>query len=141
MLQLLVYRGGLNRLKGTTTSGEYSTISAAVASLSGTSSACIFVYQGTYSESFTVSYGGPLTIYGYTTRSVWFNHKLLLLTADTSGRSVGSYKSNTVTVTHTISSADAGSLDASSTMNVKSAKFNMYNINVKNGYGKGAQVC
>lgn len=45
-----------------------------------------------------------------------------------------------MTVTHTISSADAGSLDASSTINVKSANFNMYNINVKNGYGKGAQV-
>jgi pectinesterase len=55
-------------------------------------------------------------------------------------RSTGSYKSNTVTITHTISSADAGSLDASSTVQVKSANFKMYNINVANGYGKGAQA-
>lgn len=52
----------------TTTSGYYSTISAAVASLSGTSAACIFIYSGSYSENFTISYEGPLTLYGYTTK-------------------------------------------------------------------------
>jgi pectinesterase len=45
-----------------------------------------------------------------------------------------------VTITHTISSSEAGSLDASSTINVVSDNFNLYNINVANGYGKGAQA-
>jgi pectinesterase len=53
---------------------------------------------------------------------------------------VGSYKSNTVTITHTISSPEAGTLDASSTINAKSDNFKMYNVNVVNGYGKGAQA-
>lgn len=49
---------------------QYWNISAAVASLSGKAPACIFVYPGNYTEQVTVSYGGPLTIYGYTTESV-----------------------------------------------------------------------
>ncbi|KAI8629140.1 carbohydrate esterase family 8 protein [Xylariaceae sp. FL1651] len=113
--------GCLSVKPGTATSGWYQTLNAAVSSLSGTGSACIFLYSGTYSEQATIKYGGPLTIYGYTT-------------------DVGTYKSNTVTITHTISSPEAGSLDASSTINVVSSNFNMYNINVVNGYGKGAQA-
>ncbi|KAH8736581.1 carbohydrate esterase family 8 protein [Ilyonectria robusta] len=105
----------------TTTSGYYSTISAAVASLSGTSAACIFIYSGSYSENFTISYEGPLTLYGYTTN-------------------VGDYRNNAVTITHSYSSPAAGNLDASSTVNVRSSNFNMYNINVKNTYGAGAQA-
>lgn len=54
--------------------------------------------------------------------------------------STGTYKSNTVTITHTISSSEAGSLDASSTINVVSDNFNLYNVNVANGFGKGAQA-
>ncbi|KAH8902734.1 putative pectin methylesterase [Coniochaeta sp. PMI_546] len=103
------------------TTGEYKTISSAISSLSGTAAACIFIYQGSYAENFTISYGGALTIYGYTT-------------------DVGGYKQNTVTVTHTVSSPETGNLDASSTIQVKSANFKMYNVNVKNGYGKGAQA-
>lgn len=45
-----------------------------------------------------------------------------------------------VTITHSINSSAAGSLDASSTLQVKSANFKLYNINVKNGYGSGAQA-
>lgn len=45
-----------------------------------------------------------------------------------------------MTITHTISSSEAGSLDLSATINVVSDDFNMYNINVANGYGKGAQA-
>lgn len=52
---------------GSNSNGEFPTLGAAVSSLSGGGSACIFVYGGTYKENFTISYGGPLTIYGYTT--------------------------------------------------------------------------
>lgn len=106
-----------------TKSGEYSTLSAALSALgtSSTSSACIFIYSGTYNEQVTITYKGPLTIYGYTT--------------DTS-----SYKSNVVTITHSQTSTAAGSLDASSTANIKSSNFNAYNINFVNSYGKGTQA-
>lgn len=104
------------------TSGTYSTISDALAALgSSTTTACVYIAAGTYEEQLTIDYGGPLTLYGETT--------------DT-----GTYKDNTVTITHTISSSEAGSLDLSSTVNVVSDGFNMYNINVVNGYGKGSQA-
>lgn len=45
-----------------------------------------------------------------------------------------------MTITHKLSSPDAGSLDASATLNVKSASFALYNVNVENTYGKGAQA-
>ncbi|KAH8901333.1 carbohydrate esterase family 8 protein [Thozetella sp. PMI_491] len=113
--------GCLSVQAGATTSGWYQTISAALASLSGTGSACIFIYPGTYNEQITITYGGPLTIYGSTTDS-------------------GTYKSNTVNINHTISSPEAGNLDASSTLQVKSSNFRLYNVNVVNGYGQGAQA-
>lgn len=100
---------------------EYSSLSSAVASLEGTAEACIFVYGGSYEEQVTIDYDGPLTIYGYTT--------------DTS-----SYAKNAVTITHSVNSSYAGSLDASSTLNIKSSNFSMYNINVTNGFGQGAQA-
>jgi pectinesterase len=59
--------GCLSVKPGTTTSGWYQTLTAALNSLSGSSSACIFLYSGTYNEQVTISYGGPLTLYGYTT--------------------------------------------------------------------------
>lgn len=100
----------------------YSTISAALTALgSSTAAACIYIASGTYSEQLTIKYAGALTLYGQT--------------SDT-----GSYKNNVVTITHTISSPDAGSLDKSATVNVVSDNFKMYNINVANGYGKGAQA-
>lgn len=100
---------------------EYSSLTSALASLSGSDSACIFMDRGTYSEQVAIDYEGPLTLYGYTT--------------DTS-----SYANNAVTITNSISSADAGSLDASSTLDITSSNFSMYNINVENGYGSGAQA-
>lgn len=53
-----------------TLSGEYSTLTAALASLSSSSTAdaCIFMYSGTYSEGVTITYKGALTLYGYTTK-------------------------------------------------------------------------
>ncbi|KAI0142683.1 carbohydrate esterase family 8 protein [Xylariaceae sp. FL1272] len=114
--------GCLSVKPGTTTSGWYTTLTAALASLgSGTSTVCIFMYQGTYSEQVTISYAGPLTIYGYTTDA-------------------GDYKSNTVTITHSESAAAAGSDAASSTVQAKGNNFNMYNINIINTYGQGAQA-
>ncbi|KAJ5272529.1 hypothetical protein N7478_007654 [Penicillium angulare] len=103
-------------------SGTYSTIGDALDALdSSASSACIFVYSGTYAEQLKIDFAGELTLYGETTDS-------------------GEYKDNTVTITHTISSEDAGSLDLSATVNVVSDGFKMYNINVVNGYGEGAQA-
>ena len=102
--------------------GTYSTIGDALDALgSSTSSACIYIASGTYEEQLTIDYAGRLTIYGETT--------------DTA-----TYKDNVVTITHTISSEDAGSLDKSATVNVVSDGFSMYNVNVVNGYGKGEQA-
>lgn len=59
--------GCLEVQAASTTSGQYSTLSSAVAALgSGTDDACIFIYAGTYEEQVEISYGGNLTIYGYT---------------------------------------------------------------------------
>lgn len=52
-----------------TKSGEFSTISAAVASLSGTGPKSIFVYAGTYNEQVSITYSN-LTILGQTTEWV-----------------------------------------------------------------------
>ena len=53
-------------------SGEYSTLTKALAKLGSSSiAACIFVYSGTYSEDkIRIAYPGALTLYGYTTKSV-----------------------------------------------------------------------
>ncbi|CAI7646131.1 unnamed protein product [Penicillium glandicola] len=103
-------------------SGTYSTISDALTALgSSSTAACIYIANGTYEEQITISYAGALTLYGETT--------------DTQ-----TYKENTVTITHTISSPESGSLDSSATMNVVADRFKMYNINVENGYGAGAQA-
>ncbi|KAJ5769030.1 pectin lyase-like protein [Penicillium odoratum] len=92
-------------------SGTYSTISAALTALG----------SGTYAEQIKIDYAGSLIIYGETTDS-------------------GLYKDNTVTITNTISSEEAGSLDLSATVNIVSDGVSLYNINVVNGYGKGAQA-
>ncbi|KAJ5972916.1 Pectinesterase catalytic [Penicillium vulpinum] len=102
--------------------GTYSTITEALAALgSSSAAACIYLASGTYEEQITVKYSGALTFYGET--------------VDTQ-----TYKQNTVTITHTISSPEAGSLDKSATVNVVSNGFKMHNINVVNGYGTGAQA-
>ncbi|KUI60218.1 putative pectinesterase A [Cytospora mali] len=108
---------------GTTTSGYYTTLGAAVDALSGTDDACIFIYSGTYTltEQVRIDYGGALTLYGYTTNT-------------------GTYKENVVTIEWSKTSSAAGSLDASGALNVVSDNFNMYNINVKNTYGSGSQA-
>ncbi|KAL2835992.1 hypothetical protein BJY01DRAFT_252236, partial [Aspergillus pseudoustus] len=96
-------------------SGTYSTISGAITALGSSSDdACIYIAAGTYEEQLTFEYGGALTIYGETT--------------DT-----GSYKQNTVTITHTITSSEAGSLIASATVNAAMDDIAFYNVNIVNG--------
>ncbi|KAB8239061.1 putative pectin methylesterase [Aspergillus alliaceus] len=103
-------------------SGSYSTVGDALSALGSlTADACIYIAAGIYEEQLSIEYGGHLTLYGETS-------------------STDTYKENTVTITHTISSPEAGSLDKSATINVKSELFSMYNINVVNGYGSGAQA-
>jgi pectinesterase len=63
--------GCLSVKAGTTTSGWYKTVTLAVASLSGTAAACIFVYSGTYNEQFVVQYGGALTSMYTTSRYMY----------------------------------------------------------------------
>ena len=103
-------------------SGNYSTISEALSALGdSTDSACIYISSGTYSEQLAIDYGGPLILYGET--------------SDTSH-----YASNTVLITNTISSSDAGSLDASATVDITASAVSLYNLNITNGYGSGSQA-
>lgn len=60
-------------------------------------------------------------IYGYTT--------------DTS-----SYTGNQVIITESVTATEAGSNDASGTLRIHKNDFAMYNVNVKNSYGKGTQA-
>ena len=105
------------------TSNVYNTITAALDSLpsSSSSSACIYIASGTYEEQLVIKYPGTLTIFGETN--------------DTS-----TYAHNTVTITHTISSPEAGSLVDSATVAAESDGLKMYNVNVVNGFGAGAQA-
>ncbi|ENH67205.1 Putative pectinesterase A [Fusarium oxysporum f. sp. cubense race 1] len=101
---------------------EFTSLQAAVNSIgSSTKPACIFLNSGTYNERVEIKVKAPLTLYGSTT--------------DT-----GSYKKNTVIIQNTLGSQDAGSLDASSTVNLRSNDFAAYNIDFVNGYTAGQAV-
>ncbi|KAF5707022.1 pectinesterase precursor [Fusarium globosum] len=76
---------------------------------SSTTPTCIFLNSGTYNERVEIKVKAPLTLYG--------------ATADT-----GSYKKNTLVIQNTLGSQDVGSLDASSTVNLRSNDFAAYNI-------------
>ncbi|KAG6901501.1 hypothetical protein C0995_011051 [Termitomyces sp. Mi166 len=107
---------------GTTSSGEYSTVSAAVASLPNDSSnQSIFIYPGTYNEQVYITRNGPLAIYGYTTDTM-------------------SYSANQVTIQAGVTAQQAGSDDASGTVRIHKNDFKMYNVNVKNTHGAGTQA-
>lgn len=104
--------------------GDYSTVQAAVDSLSTTDAAdqCIFINPGTYTEQVLVSSrAAQLTIYGYTT--------------DTA-----SYSGNQVTITNNKSQDDGLSNDETATLRVKAANFKLYNVNVENSFGEGSQA-
>ncbi|KAG8622799.1 hypothetical protein KVT40_009310 [Elsinoe batatas] len=104
--------------KDGTKTGEYSTVAAAVAAVKA--SGCIFIYSGTYTEQVTIKTNG-VKIYGYT-------------------NDVSSYGGNTVTITNSLGSAAAGSLDKSSTVNVVATDISVYNVNVQNSYGTAGQA-
>ncbi|KAL0059799.1 hypothetical protein AAF712_013440 [Marasmius tenuissimus] len=105
-----------------TKSGEYSTVSAAVASLgSGSSNRTIFIYPGTYKEQVVIGYGGPLTIYGYAT-------------------SGGDWKTNEVTITNNLNAQDNGGNDGCATVRAQKANLRLYNLNIANTYGPGKQA-
>ncbi|KAF8158033.1 pectinesterase [Crassisporium funariophilum] len=107
---------------GTTTTGEYKTVTAAVNALpNDSSSRSIFIYPGTYSEQVYITRAGPLIIYGYT--------------SDTSG-----YAGNQVNIQAGVPASTAGSNDASGTLRIHKNDFKMYNVNVKNTYGVGSQA-
>ncbi|KAK3945486.1 carbohydrate esterase [Diplogelasinospora grovesii] len=94
----------------------------ALSTAASTTSQCIFIYPGTYTEQVLVpARSAQLSIYGYT--------------ADTT-----SYTGNQVTITSSKSQADGLSNDETATLRVKSANLKLYNINVNNGYGKGSQA-
>ncbi|KAJ7258782.1 carbohydrate esterase family 8 protein [Mycena haematopus] len=104
------------------TSGQFTTITAAINSLPNDSSArTIFIYPGTYTEQVYITRTGQLTIYGSTT--------------DTT-----SYTSNSVTITFSDSAAAAGSDDPSGTLRVHKDNFALYNVNVRNTFGVGSQA-
>ena len=119
---------------GTIASGEYATLSSAVAALPNDGSAqSIFIYPGTYEEQVYIDIDGSLTvrplfslcqhcscvpqIYGYT--------------EDTSD-----YSSNQVTITRSSSLATAGSDDATGTLRIHSDNVALYNLNVENTFGE-----
>ncbi|SJL16043.1 related to pectinesterase precursor [Armillaria ostoyae] len=104
-------------------SGEYSTVQAAVDSLAddGTDQV-IFIYEGnwrTYTEQVYIDRDGQTTIMGQT--------------SDTS-----SYASNTVTITYSLSLASADDDDSTGTLRVHKDDFALYNVNVKNTFGKAS---
>ncbi|KAJ7918381.1 pectin lyase fold/virulence factor [Mycena leptocephala] len=101
--------------KGTTTSGEFATLTAALNSLpNDSSSRSIFIFPGTYAEQVDITRTGPLTIYGYTADTTTYTGNQAILTA--------------------------GSDDASGTLRIHKNDFKMYNVNVKNTFGPGSQA-
>ncbi|KAJ7162176.1 pectin methyl esterase [Mycena filopes] len=102
--------------------GQFTTISAAMASLSGTAAATVFIFPGTYNEQVNITHPN-LQIMGSTT--------------DT-----GTYKQNTVTITHNLNAQDNGGNDACATVRATTAASNLriYNVNIVNSFGPGKQA-
>ncbi|KAF7345639.1 Pectinesterase [Mycena venus] len=106
---------GAVQVKNPAGSGQFSTVQAAINSLPNDSSA------RTYSEQVSITRPGMTTIWGSTT--------------DTT-----SYTSNSVTITHSLSAAAAGSDDLSGTFRVHKDNFALYNVNIRNTFGQGSQA-
>ncbi|KAI1064200.1 hypothetical protein LB506_007771 [Fusarium annulatum] len=148
-LALLFGRAGNNRTvapancivvrPSVASASEFTSLQAAVNSIgSSTKPTCIFLNSGTYNERVEVKVKAPLTLYGVTAE--WDNIHSDTPNSLTQCISTGSYKKNTVVIKNTIGSQDAGSLDASSTVNLKSNDFAAYNIDFVNGYTAGQAV-
>ena len=66
----------------TTTSGQFKTLSSAIASLDDTSTKSIFIYPGTYNEQVLVDRSGPLTVSFTEWTSKWKTWWLYLINQD-----------------------------------------------------------
>ncbi|KAG8955046.1 hypothetical protein FRC00_005591 [Tulasnella sp. 408] len=97
--------------------GKYATITEALAD---TSSNIIYVYPGNYTEQVVISRSN-IKIYGQTSNKL-------------------AYGLNTVTISRYMSAATAGSNDLSGTVRVLATGVSLYNLNIENTYGKGAQA-
>ncbi|KAG8931050.1 hypothetical protein FRC03_005043 [Tulasnella sp. 419] len=97
--------------------GKYSTITAALAD---TSSNIIYVYPGNYTEQVVISRAN-IKIYGQTSSKL-------------------AYSSNTVTISRNVNAATAGNNDLSGTVRVLATGVSLYNLNIENTYGQGAQA-
>ncbi|RPD64827.1 pectin lyase-like protein [Lentinus tigrinus ALCF2SS1-6] len=95
------------------TGGKYATLSAA---LKDTSSSVYYVFPGTYTDTAIISRAN-VRVYGQTNTPT-------------------SYSGNTVTITNNIPASQAGSNDASGTVQVHATNVSLYNINIANTYGK-----
>ncbi|KAH8120359.1 pectin lyase fold/virulence factor [Phellopilus nigrolimitatus] len=102
---------------GTTSPGEFTSITSGIASLpNDSSSQSIFIYPGTYTEQVLIDRSGEVTIYGYTD-------------------DVMNFAENQAVLTHSASLGTAGSDDASGTLRIMSDNVALYNIDVRNDFG------
>ncbi|KAI0332013.1 pectin lyase-like protein [Cubamyces sp. BRFM 1775] len=97
--------------------GKYSTLSAA---LKDTSSEVYFVFAGTYTDTAIIT-RPHIRVYGQTDAP-------------------STYTGNTVTITNDIPASEAGSNDASGTIQVHAANVSLYNLNIANTYGKAQAI-
>ncbi|KAJ6582995.1 pectinesterase [Mycena vulgaris] len=117
--------------KGTTTSGEFATLTAALNSLPNDSSArSIFIFPGTYAERVNIVRSGPLTAFNYLPNIPIYGY-----TTDTT-----TYTGNQAILTAGVDASAAGSDDASGTLRIHKNDFKMYNVHVKNTFGPGSQA-
>ncbi|GJE96176.1 pectinesterase [Phanerochaete sordida] len=99
------------------TTGQFKTLSSAVASLPNDNSAqTIFMFPGTYKEQVLIQRSGPVTIFGYTENTMDFN-------------------SNTVVLTHNASLQTSSSDDTTGTLRIKTNSVRLYNLDIRNDFG------
>ncbi|RDX50467.1 pectin lyase-like protein [Lentinus brumalis] len=97
--------------------GKYATLSAA---LKDTSSSVYYVFPGSYTDTAIITRAN-VRVYGQT-------------------NTPSSYTGNTVTITNNIPASQAGSNDASGTVQVHATNVSLYNINIANTFGKAQAI-
>ncbi|TBU34651.1 pectin lyase fold/virulence factor [Dichomitus squalens] len=97
--------------------GQYATLSAA---LKDTSSLVYFIHSGTYTDTAIITRAN-VRVYGQT-------------------NTPSSYSGNTVTITNNIPASQAGSNDASGTVQVHATNVSLYNLNIANTFGKAQAI-
>ena len=125
---------------GTTATGEFATISAAISSLpNDKTNQSIFIFPGTYTEQVDITRTGALTVNHST-----FSAGMIDLTSYCQiygyTNNTSSYIANQVTLQAGVPASTAGSDDASGTLRIHTDNFRMYNVNVKNTFGIGSQA-